>query len=306
MSKQNKAYLFAGASILAWSTISTAFKLALNYLTPVGLLFFASLTAFLFLGIVNAVSNPSLFKTKALFKTVGRNLKISFLRGLLNPFIYYLMLFEAYSRLRAQEAQALNYTWAIVLALFSIWLLKEKFRIIDFVSLLISFFGVWVISTKGQITSLQFDDALGSFLAVSTSIIWAFYWILNIKDKRPALTKLNYNFFLGFLFIALFALFTHKSLFTPQAIYGYGILGGIYVGIFEMGLTFLLWNKALEFTDNTAVISNLIFFTPFLSLLFISSVLKESIHYATFIGLLLIVFSNLLQKGLPAILKRNE
>ena len=240
MSKQNKAYLFAGASILAWSTISTAFKLALNYLTPVGLLFFASLTAFLFLGIVNAVSNPSLFKTKELFKTVGRNLKISFLRGLLNPFIYYLMLFEAYSRLRAQEAQALNYTWAIVLALFSIWLLKEKFRIIDFVSLLISFFGVWVISTKGQITSLQFDDALGSFLAVSTSIIWAFYWILNIKDKRPALTKLNYNFFLGFLFIALFALFTHKSLFTPQAIYGYGILGGIYVGIFEMGLTFLL------------------------------------------------------------------
>jgi drug/metabolite transporter (DMT)-like permease len=216
------------------------------------------------------------------------------------------MLFEAYSRLRAQEAQALNYTWAIVLALFSIWLLKEKFRIIDFVSLLISFFGVWVISTKGQITSLQFDDALGSFLAVSTSIIWAFYWILNIKDKRPALTKLNYNFFLGFLFIALFALFTHKSLFTPQAIYGYGILGGIYVGIFEMGLTFLLWNKALELTDNTAVISNLIFFTPFLSLLFISSVLKESIHYATFIGLLLIFFSNLLQKGLPAILKRNE
>jgi len=108
------------------------------------------------------------------------------------------------------------------------------------------------------------------------------------------------------LFIALFALFTHKSLFTPQAIYGYGILGGIYVGIFEMGLTFLLWNKALELTDNTAVISNLIFFTPFLSLLFIRSVLKESIHYATFIGLLLIVFSNLLQKGLPAILKRNE
>lgn len=306
MSKQNKAYLFAGASILAWSTISTAFKLALNYLTPVGLLFFASLTAFLFLGIVNAVSNPSLFKTKALFKTVSRNLIISLMRGLLNPFIYYLMLFEAYSRLRAQEAQALNYTWAIVLALFSIWLLKEKFRIIDFVSLLISFFGVWVISTKGQITSLQFDDALGSFLAVSTSIIWAFYWILNIKDKRPALTKLNYNFFLGFLLIALFALFTHKSLFTPQAIYGYGILGGIYVGIFEMGLTFLLWNKALELTNNTAVISNLIFFTPFLSLLFISSVLKESIHYATFIGLLLIVFSNLLQKGLPAMLKWNE
>jgi hypothetical protein len=40
-------------------------------------------------------------------------------------------------------------------------------------------------------------------------------------------------------------------------------------------------------------------------LLFISSILKESIHYATFIGLLLIVFSNLMQKGFKGVLKRK-
>jgi drug/metabolite transporter (DMT)-like permease len=122
------------------------------------------------------------------------------------------MLFEAYSRLRAQEAQALNYTWAIVLSIFSIWLLKEKFRLLDFIALLISLFGVWIISTKGQITSLRFDDALGSFLAVSTSIIWAFYWILNIKDERETITKLSFNFLVGFMLIALL-LFVRELLF---------------------------------------------------------------------------------------------
>lgn len=305
MSNQTKAYLFAGCSIIAWSTISTAFKLSLQYLTPIGLLLFASCTAVVFLNITQGIRNPAFFREKGLFNRLLKNLKASILSGVLNPFIYYLMLFEAYSRLRAQEAQALNYTWAIVLSIFSIWLLKEKFRLLDFIALLISLFGVWIISTKGQITSLRFDDALGSFLAVSTSIIWAFYWILNIKDERETITKLSFNFLVGFMLIALFVVCTGASLFTDEAKYGYGILGGIYVGIFEMGLTFILWNRALELTDNTAAVSNLIFFTPFVSLLFISSILKESIHYATFIGLLLIVFSNLMQKGFKGVLKRK-
>ena len=305
MSNQTKAYIFAGCSIIAWSTISTAFKLSLQFLTPIGLLFFASCSAVLFLNITQSIRNPSFYRVKGLLARILKNLKASFLSGLLNPFVYYLMLFEAYSRLRAQEAQALNYTWAIVLSIFSIWLLKEKFRLLDFIALLISLFGVWIISTKGQITSLRFDDALGSFLAVSTSIIWAFYWILNIKDERETITKLSFNFLVGFMLIALFVVCTGASLFTDEAKYGYGILGGIYVGIFEMGLTFILWNRALDLPDNTAAVSNLIFFTPFVSLLFISSILKESIHYATFIGLLLIVFSNLMQKGFKGVLKRK-
>lgn len=224
---------------------------------------------------------------------------------MLNPFVYYLVLFEAYSRLRAQEAQALNYTWAIVLALFSIWLLKERFRLMDLAALLLSFFGVLIISTKGRLDSLQFDDPIASFLAVFTSVVWALYWIISLKDSRPALQKLFYNFLVGFALIACFVTFGKISLFVPQADIFRGVLGGIYVGIFEMGLTFLLWYKALEYSDNTAKISNLVFITPFLSLIFIAKVLGESIHPATFAGLGLIVFSNIVQKGGLGFLKRN-
>ena len=38
--------------------------------------------------------------------------------GLINPCIYYLLLFQAYDRLLAQQALALNYTWPIVLVIF--------------------------------------------------------------------------------------------------------------------------------------------------------------------------------------------
>ncbi len=291
--KIKSAYLYALGAVLAWSTVSTAFKLSLKHLTPLGLLLFASATATLFLAVVNVFDRG---KRQAVCSHWWRSLPA----GLLNPFVYYLMLFVAYDRLRAQEAQVLNYTWAIVLALLSVWLLKERFRIKDLLALLLSFLGVVIISTRGRVFQLQFEDPLGSLLAVSTSLVWAFYWILNMKDTRAAKSKLLLNFLVGTLATTLYALVSGKldppGLFTADGVMLWGLLGALYVGVFEMGFTFILWQKALETSDNTASISNLIFLTPFLSLIFIALILKENIHPATLAGLLVIIASNLWQK----------
>ena len=42
-SNQNKAYLFAGIAIFFWSTVATAFKLALEHLEPIQLVFYSTL-----------------------------------------------------------------------------------------------------------------------------------------------------------------------------------------------------------------------------------------------------------------------
>lgn len=291
-----KAYYYAFAAILAWSTVSTAFKLSLRHLTPLGLLLISSLWATIFLAIIFLVNHKRDKTNKSSF-----NWKIRILSGLLNPFIYYIMLFEAYHRLRAQEAQVLNYTWAIVLSFLSALFLKQKLRIKDIIALFISFFGVLLVSTQGRFWEFQFDDPVGSLLAVSTSLVWAFYWILNMKDSLPAIQKLLGNFLIGTLATFFYALILGKlnyaGLFSSEANITFGILGGIYVGIFEMGLTFLLWQKALEYSTSTASTANLIFLTPFLSLIFIFFILKEHISPATLIGLVLIVLSNWWQKS---------
>lgn len=285
-----KSYLFAALAILAWSSVSTAFKLSLMQLTPQGLLFISSLCASLFLIAFKLISRT---KSKYSFK---KNLRKSLLPALLNPFIYYLVLFEAYSRLRAQEAQALNYTWAIVLAILSVIILKERFRLQDLAALLFSFIGVIVISTKGRVWDWEFDDATGTLLAAGSSLIWAAYWILNMRDDREVIDKLSYNFAMGSIAVMAFTLQKRLPVFVADADILKGILGGLYVGIFEMGLTFILWMKALECAQSTAKVANLIFLTPFVSLLFIQYALGESVHIATVIGLSFIVLSNILQK----------
>lgn len=290
MTRQQTSYLYAALAILAWSSVSTAFKIALRQLTPIGLLVISSATASVLLCIYKALSRSKSRLSR------WENFKLSLCPALLNPFLYYLILFEAYSRLRAQEAQALNYTWAIVLSVFSVILLKERFRLKDMIALVISFCGVIVISTKGRVWDLHFDDAFGTALAAGSSIIWALYWIINMRDKRNTIDKLSGNFFLGFVFVSVLAIIGRMQLMHPEGRLLPALLAGIYVGIFEMGLTFVLWMKALQTSENTAKVANLIFITPFLSLLFIRFALSESIHVATIIGLCLIITSNLLQK----------
>ena len=128
-------------------------------------------------------------------------------------------------------------------------------------------------------------------LALLSTLIWATFWLLNVKDKKEVPIKLFLNFFSGFIFVFITVLFSDSLVIEKTT----ALLGPIYVGIFEMGLTFYVWLKALTFTSNTARISNLIYITPFLALIFIHFVVGEPIYVSTLAGLLLIISGIVLQ-----------
>jgi len=216
----------------------------------------------------------------------------SALLGFLNPFLYYVFLFKAYSLLPAQEAQPLNYTWPIMLVLLSIPLLKQKIKLKSILAILISFFGVFIISTQGNILSFRFTDLIGVSLALGSALIWALFWIYNIKDKRDEAAKLFLNFLFGFGYIFITVLFFSKISFPDIS----GILGVSFVGLFEMGITFVIWSKALKLSKNTAAVSNLIYLVPFLSLFLIHFIVKEKILLSTLIGLIFIVIGIFVQQ----------
>ena len=77
---------------------------------------------------------------------------------------------------------------------------------------------------------------------------------------------------------------------------GRGILGAIYIGLFEMGVTFLVWLRALKLAKTTAHIANLVLLAPFFSLVAIHFVAGEEVFSSTIIGLLLIIGGIILQK----------
>jgi drug/metabolite transporter (DMT)-like permease len=66
--------------------------------------------------------------------------------------------------------------------------------------------------------------------------------------------------------------------------------------VFEMGIAFVLWSYAMKKAENTAKVSNLIFISPFLSLVFIWFILGERILPSTYVGLVLIMAGLWLQQ----------
>lgn len=288
MENQKKAYIYALFVILFWATVASAFKITLRYLNFIQLVFWSSLTSVSILFSL-LMAEGKLLKWMASIKYHWSH---SMFLGFLNPFLYYLVLFKAYSLLPAQQAQPLNQTWAIVLALLSAIILKQKLRIKNISALLISFIGVILISTRGELTTLNFSSLLGVILALGSAFIWATYWIFNVKDTRDHTVKLFTNFIFGSAFIFLLMAIS-KEKFFPNLI---GILGGIYIGIFEMGISFFLWLKALTLSKTTAQISNMVYIVPFLSLFVIRLTVGEKILPVTIIGLVLIISGIIIQQ----------
>ncbi|WP_246019541.1 DMT family transporter [Corallincola spongiicola] len=283
-----RAVLFALTAVLLWSTVATAFKWSLQTLSPAQLVFLAALFSTLFLGIVVGWQK----KLHLLFSTfLQRPLQFALL-GAINPCLYYWVLFEAYDRLPAQQAQTLNYTWAITLTLLSVPLLKHRVTRPQWLGAALGYFGAVIIATRGDLLALQFDSTLGVLLALTSTLLWSIYWIFNARHQADPVVSLLLCFIIGTPWCAVLA--GYQGALWPDDWRGW--LGAAYVGLFEMGITFILWLTALRLTDSAARVGNLIFLSPFLSLLFIYGLLGEAIHPATYIGLAFIVCGVLAQQ----------
>lgn len=288
MKSTNKALLYAGLAVFFWSTVATAFKLALREYDFIQLIFYCSAVTVVLLFFVLVLQK----KTGLIFQQTPRQWLNSVFMGAFNPLLYYLVLFKAYSLLPAQVAQPVNMIWPVTLALLSVPLLKQKISWLNFAALLVSFSGVIIIASQGGTGGFKNTNPLGLALAVGSSVLWSMYWILNVLDRRDEVVKLFLNFAFGLIFLAPVVYFFSDFEIHP----GTSLWAVIYVGIFEVGITYVFWMKAMNLSTNNAKIGNLVFFAPFLSLVFIHFILKETIFITTFIGLIFIVGGVLLQQ----------
>ena len=290
MSADRAALCYALGAVLLWSTVATAFKLTLTYMSPLQMLTAASTVSWLALLVIT-------WQQRKLggVLTEWRSAPTFYLGlGALNPGIYYLVLFAAYARLPASQEQPLNYTWAIALTFLAAVVLKQRIRRRDWLAAALGYFGVLVIATRGDILSFTaaMESPVGVGLALLSTVLWASYWILNTRRESEPVISLLLSFS-----VATPVLWVASFWFDSwQGIPWQGWAAVTYVGLFEMGITFFLWLKALRLTTNVSLISNLIFISPFISLVLLATIIGETIYPATVMGLVFIVCALLVQR----------
>ncbi len=270
---------YALLAILLWSSVATAFKLALKEINPYTLLIYSQFVALLFLFIV--VSKEK--KLKLSFELLKKRPFRFIILATLVPTFYYLALFKAYSLLMAQETQLINYTWVFLITLFSPFVGK-KVTIKDFIALIIGYFSIFILI--GGFRGFDFGNIEGIIWALLSTLFWSIYWLLKIGDKVDPLIENFLVFFISFFLTAIIG-FIEK--FTINTLSYRAIFLVIWIGLFEMGVTFLIWQKALNSSSRVAKSTFLIYLTPFISLIIIHYILGEEIKDETIIAFLLLI-----------------
>ncbi|MBT43010.1 MAG: EamA family transporter [Idiomarina sp.] len=283
-----KAVGYALTAVLLWSTVATAFKITLNYLTPLQMVTAATAVSFAILFTIALIRG----KQSLILLELRRMPLYYLLVGAINPVLYYLVLFEAYSLLPASEAQPLNYTWAIALTFMAAIILKQPIRKRDWAASALGYLGVLVIATRGDVLGLSFSNPIGVFWALLSTFLWAAYWIINTKRNAESIVQLVLAFGLALPFLIIWSFISSDWSNIPWQ----GWVAVTYVGLFEMGITFLFWMMAMKTATNTSLISNLIFLSPFVSLLLLNQILGETIYPSTITGLILIITGLILQR----------
>lgn len=282
MNRNTRAILLALMAVLSWSTVATAFKVALTYLTHFEMLLIASLTSVLVFTLTLTIQG----KWHMVRRLSSKLWKELAFQGFLNPAAYYLILFKAYDMLPAQVAQPVNYAWPIVLLILLAAFAKQPIPSKKYMGMVISMLGVVMISLgTGQLSGMEVPFT-GVLLAAISAFFWAGYWMVNNKhkDSIDAIVTLFGSFLCGSLYLIICIPVFGFSIPNLN-----GLLAGIYVGGFEMAIPFICFGIAIRITSNPTLINQLCYLSPFLSLFFIAMVLHEPIVVTTYIGLVLIV-----------------
>lgn len=297
MQQSSKAIAFAGIAVLCWSTVATMFKIALSCYSLLEVLLIASFTSFIVFGLVALFQN----KFTQLVTLKGRDWGMAALMGLLNPVAYYLVLFKAYSLLPAHVAQPVNYSWPIILVVLLAIVNRQPISKLKLLGLAISLAGVVTISMASGGDGGEGLPMGGLLIAFLSACLWAVYWIINSRNQRmDSILLFMLSFFFGTLYMIVLTLFFPLHVGTTQ-----GILSSVYIGLFEMSIPFIFFGMASKMSKNSVLVNQLCYLSPFMSLLLIHWVLREEIHFSTYVGLLLIVLGIFFNEYIVGRLKKK-
>jgi len=283
---KNKAYLYALSATLLWGSTAAVVKLLLKNLNSLQILLFASFFASISLFIIVLIQEKLPIIKSYQIKDY---LKFAYM-GFIGVFVYYLFLYIAISYLKAQEAFVINYLWPVMIIIFAIPILGEKFTYKKLLAVIFSFFGVVIIATQGNLQQLHFEKPIGVIFAIIAAMSYGLFSVLGKKQNYDKTTSMFFYYLFTFIY-TLIAILLFS--FIPK-IENLQILGLMWTGIFTSGGAFLLWFLALKYGD-TAKIANIAFLTPFFSLVYIYFLLHETILISSLIGLLFIFIGIFMQ-----------
>lgn len=281
-----KSYAYALLTVFIWSTMATVTKIMLVDIPSLEALSVSSYLGAVFLLFMN-LKNKNIIKMR---NCSMKDYAVIAGLGFIGMFLCNVLYYYSLTQLTAQEACIVNHLWPIMLVIFSCIILKEKMTAMKGFALLCSFAGI-ILLTAGNSGSSERNLYMGFLSCIISAACYGLFSVLNKKVDYDQ----NISMMIIWLVTAVCAMVSGLMTEEWVPIAGVQWLGMIWLGVMNNAVAFLLWALALKNSENTAVIANMAFLTPFMSVVISAVVLKERLQVNAFGALVLIIGGILLQ-----------
>ena len=285
MSSRLKAALYALLCVALWALIPVVAKLGQSSLDNHQFLFWSSLVSFAVIASL-VVANNRVVEIKRY--SVKEWLWFSFL-GLLGTYIYYLFLYLGYARATGLEVLVIQYTWPILIVIFSLFLLNERLNIAKVLGIMSGFSGVLLVLTKGEFNQVNIDNPLVISYVAAGAACFALFSVLSKKVKRDPLGVVAVYFLVATIASLISMLYFSEFALPSSNEIAAVLLNGILVN----GLSYVLWIQALRLTE-ASYLAPLTFITPALSVIYLVILFDEPLVMASLVGLVLVIIGGLI------------
>ncbi len=290
-SLQSIGYIFAVFAILIWSGNFIVARGLNETIPPITIAFwrwFVAVVVFL------PFALKSIINEWPIIKKYGFYLSITALLGVT---VFNTLIYIASHTTSAFNLSLISITFPIFILIISRIFFKEAITINKSIGILIVLFGVVLLLSKGDFSSLlHITFSIGDLWMLLASFIFAVYSIL-VKSKPKNLRIIPFQFstfVIGLIFLFPFYLW-EKSL-TPNTSFNLtSIFSILYVGIFASFIAFILWNKSIAKIGviKSAVIYYLLpVFSGFFAFLFLDEKITIVHLYSIILIVLGIVIAN--------------
>ena len=273
-------------AVVVWGVSFIATKIALDELAPLSIIFLRLILASVLLAVLALYSNKK-------FEMNWKNHGGIFILALIASFHLWIQVTGM------QYTTAANTGWIIgtapiFMAMVGFVAFKESLSPIRILGILLAFFGLLLLISKGDLSSIDFLSNKGDFLILASAFTWSIYSAVNKKislSYSPLLTIL-FLFLMMAVIISPFTINEH-SIQSVSNLSAKGWFLILFLGIFCSGVGYVLWAQALKEMDSVKV-GAFLYFEPFVTVFAAWIFLNEEITFVMVLSGLIITLGVLL------------
>jgi drug/metabolite transporter (DMT)-like permease len=278
----SRVWVYMAVIIILWGSASTVEVLTLRVLTPIQFIAWSALAGSI------AVLVYMLIRGQAgklfIYRLSGHY--VLFILSLFGFSAYFFLKYTAYSISPVPQANVLQYTYTVFIALFAIPILKQEISLLKIIGIMLGFCGAAIIISGGTVNNFGRIYFPGYLCALGAGVSFGLFSVLCEKTSHDRISSLFY--FQTYCALLLFlVLYLRGQLILPTG--KREIAGILYNGIGPNVVGIFLWLSAQSSTDDVSILTGILYLVPFVSLMCLNMLLKLHVPLYALQGLILIV-----------------